>query len=128
MKLFCLILQGSRDSLAVIVNRPAGRPWQLRNRGSVALLSDASRPSAGPIYTVGIGGSSPGTRAHEADHSSPYGSKVRNEWNCSSILSNGKMTCTKVLQSQAMQPGFTTQFELCSLLCIQTWYEWLFVC
>jgi hypothetical protein len=35
MKLLCLVLQGSRYSVVVIVNRPAGRPWQLRNRGSV---------------------------------------------------------------------------------------------
>jgi hypothetical protein len=34
MILFRLVFQGSRDSVAVIVTRLAGRPWQLRNRGS----------------------------------------------------------------------------------------------
>ena len=35
MKLFCLVLKGRRDSVVVIVTRPAGSLWQLRNRGSV---------------------------------------------------------------------------------------------
>ena len=34
VKLFCLILQGTRYSVVVIVTRLAGSPWQLRNRGS----------------------------------------------------------------------------------------------
>ena len=34
MKLFCLVLQGTRDSVVVIATWLAGRPWQLRNRGS----------------------------------------------------------------------------------------------
>jgi len=34
MILFCLVLQGTRDSVVVIVTRLEGRPWQLRNRGS----------------------------------------------------------------------------------------------
>lgn len=67
-----------------------------------SLFSGGSRPAEEPIYTVGTGGTSPGTRAHEADHPSPYSPDVKNEWSCFSILPYVEMTCTEILQSQAM--------------------------
>jgi hypothetical protein len=122
MNLFCLVLQGTRDSVVVIVTRLAGRPWQLRNRGSftgrgnMSLFSDGSRPAEEPINIVGTGGTSPETRVHEASHSSPYSSEVKNEWSCISIHPYFEMTWTEILQSQARQPGFITWFEFYSLL------------
>ena len=133
MNLFCLVLQGTRDSVVVIVTRLAGSPWQLRNRGSfpgrcnISLPSDGSTPAEVPIYIVGIGGTSPWTRVHEADHSSPYSSEVKNEWSCISIFPYFEMTWTEILQSQARQPRFITWFEFYSLMWIQIRYGRFFV-
>lgn len=45
IKLFCLVIQGTRDSVVVIVTRLAGRPWRLRNCGSFT-----RRDSKFPIF------------------------------------------------------------------------------
>lgn len=99
-----------------------------RKRQYISLISDGSRPAEGPICTVGAGGTSPGSRAHGADHSTPYSSEVTNEWTYMSILPYVEMACTEILQSQVMQPGFITWFEFCSLLWIQIRYGRFFAC
>jgi hypothetical protein len=93
-----------------------------RKRQYISLFFDGSRQAEGPIFTVGTGGTSPGTRVHEADHSSPYSSEVKNEWSYISIPLYVEMTCSEILQSQARQPGFITRFEFYSLLGIQIRY------